>query len=62
MTYRQIETSREIRLWVTGIIGPLIMGAATVVASDPELVRAAKVKTKEQFSKLKQRIKRGEGA
>ena len=42
MNYRQIETSREIRLWVTSIIGPVILGAATIIASDPELVRKTK--------------------
>ena len=37
MTYKQIETSREIRLWITGIIGPVVMGGATILAGDPEL-------------------------
>jgi len=38
MTNRQIETSREIRLWVTGVIGPVLIGAATIFAYNPELL------------------------
>lgn len=42
MNYRQIETSREIRLWVTGIIGPVLIGAATILATNPELLQDVK--------------------
>lgn len=42
MNYRQIETSREIRLWVTSIIGPVILGTATILASNPQLLNEAK--------------------
>ena len=38
MNYKQIETSREIRLWITGIIGPVVIGTATILASNPELL------------------------
>lgn len=42
MNYRQIETSREIRLWITGIVGPVILGAATILATNPELLEDVK--------------------
>lgn len=42
MNYRQVETSREIRLWVTGILMPLAIGAATILASNPELLEDVK--------------------
>lgn len=52
MTYKQIEASREVRLWITGIIGPVLLSAATVVASDPEMIGQLKtfvVKKKNEF-------------
>lgn len=34
MTYKQIETSREIRLWATQIIMPAILTASVLLAND----------------------------
>ncbi len=34
MNYKQIETSREIRLWIRDIITPVVIGGA-VIFSDP---------------------------
>ena len=42
MNYRQIETSREIRLWITGIVAPVILGTATILATNPELLADVK--------------------
>lgn len=42
MTNRGIETSREIRLWITGIIVPAIMVAASVWAINPQLFEDTK--------------------
>lgn len=42
MNNRQIETSREIRLWVTGIVGPVLIGAATILASNPDMLQDVK--------------------
>ena len=53
MNYRQIETSREIRLWVTSIIGPVILGTATIIASDPELLAKTKKVVKHKIDSLK---------
>lgn len=57
MNYRQIETSREIRLWITGIIGPVIIGAATIFASNPELMMEAKEFVKTKLNDAKNRRK-----
>lgn len=53
MNYRQIETSREIRLWITSIIGPVIIGAATIFASNPELLIEAKDAVKAKWKNIK---------
>jgi hypothetical protein len=53
MNYRQIETSREIRLWVTGIIGPVVIGVASVLAMNPQLMEDTKNFVKRKVSKLK---------
>ncbi len=53
MNYRQIETSREIRLWVTSIISPVILGAATIIASNPELLRKTKKVVKHKIDSFK---------
>ena len=58
MTYKQIETSREIRLWITGILGPVIIGGATILASNPELVIVTKDRLKEKVSNITKKIKR----
>lgn len=34
MTYKQIETSREIRLWATQIVMPAILTASVLLAND----------------------------
>lgn len=49
MTYKQIETSREIRLWVTQIATPLI----TAVLLVPEVREEAVKKVKEVSTKIK---------
>lgn len=58
MNYRQIETSREIRLWVTSIIGPVILGTATILATNPQLLEDAKQFVKRKVSKAKSKFQR----
>lgn len=58
MTYKQIETSREIRLWVTGIIGPVILAAGSVIASDPELLNQTKQFVKKKRTDLLDKVRR----
>lgn len=53
MTNRQIETSREIRLWIRDIIVPSIGVGATVLWLHPEIKDNIKTKIDEIKSKLK---------
>ena len=49
MTYKQIEASREVRLWITQVIVP-IMGFGAMIMTDPvarEAVKARIEKDKE---------------
>lgn len=54
MTYKQIEASREVRLWITQVIVPAVATAVAVVATVPEIREVATAK----FEKVKNRIKR----
>ena len=56
MNRKQIETSREIRLWITGIVGPVVIGTATILASDPELLGQAKGFVKQKYRNIKTKI------
>lgn len=56
MTNRQVETSREIRLWITGILGPIIIGGATILANNPELRVDLWLKTKQNIRSIKQKL------
>lgn len=58
MTYKQIETSREIRLWITGIIGPIVIGGATLLASDPELRQTFRSWLKDTMNRIKNKFKK----
>ena len=61
MNNRQIETSREIRLWITGIIGPVIIGTATILASNPELLNDVRTYVSNKMATLKKsQVKEGE--
>lgn len=53
MTYKQIEASREARLWITQVIVPTLAMTATVIATVPEIREAAVAK----FENVKSRIK-----
>ena len=52
MTNRQIETSREIRLWIRDIIVPSIGVGATVLWLHPEIKDNIKTKIDEAKSKF----------
>ena len=56
MNNQQLGTSREIRLWVTGIVGPIIIGAASIISSQPEARDLVWNKTKEVFTKVKSKL------
>lgn len=59
MTNRQIETSREIRLWIRDIIVPSIGVGATVLWLHPEIKDNIKSKIDEVKNKFKNKFKKG---
>ena len=56
MTNRQIETSREIRLWIRDIIVPSIGVGATVLWLHPEI----KDNIKSKIDEVKNNFKKGD--
>ena len=57
MTYKQIEASRELRLWIGQVIVPAVSVTAVVLAN-PDVRNAAKekldnIKRKFQFRKIR---------
>ena len=58
MTYKQIETMREVRLWIGQIVVPALTLAATSLAI-PEVRQAVAEKAREVKYNIGQRIKRG---
>ena len=59
MTNRQIETSREIRLWIRDIIVPSIGVGATVLWLHPEIKDNIKSKVDEVKNKFKSKFNKG---
>lgn len=55
MTYRQIEASREVRLWVTQVVIPVFGMGAALVATVPECREAVVGKAKDIKNKIKSR-------
>ena len=53
MTWKQIEISREIRLWVTQVIVPAVGLAVGTVMLNPEL----KEKAMNKFEEFKNKVK-----
>ncbi|MFQ7396461.1 MAG: hypothetical protein ACLRNW_01340 [Neglectibacter sp.] len=56
MTYKQIEASRELRLWVGQVIVPAVT-MAVALASIPEVRNAASTKLEQLKWKLKSRAR-----
>ena len=59
MTYKQIEASREARLWLGQIIVPALTFAATTLAI-PEVRQAIATKAMSVKQSIEQRMKRKE--
>lgn len=59
MTYKQIETSREIRLWIGQIIVPAVTLAATAMAV-PEVRQAVATKAKSVKRSIENKFKKEE--
>ena len=53
MTYKQIEASREARLWITQVIVLALGKATALVATVPEIREAVTTKAKEVKEKIK---------
>lgn len=58
MTYKQIEASRELRLWIGQIIVPALTLAATAMVI-PEVREAVAAKAEDIKYSIKQKIKKG---
>ena len=52
MTYKQIETSREIRLWITQVILPAVGIGTVLVTTVPEFREAVVTKAKNVKDKI----------
>lgn len=58
MTYKQIETMREVRLWIGQIVVPVATVAATALAI-PEVRQAVAEKAKEVKQNINRKLKKG---
>lgn len=56
MTYKQIEASREIRLWIGQVIVPAVTAVATVMYLNPDLRTKTVNKAKEIKYKIETKI------
>lgn len=58
MTYKQIEASREARLWITQVIVPALGMATALTVTVPEFREAVVAKAKEVKGKLKYKTRK----
>ena len=56
MTYKNIEASREARLWVTQVIMPTLVVASALVSVKPEIKDKAKAKFEEVKNTIKYKL------
>lgn len=54
MTYKQIEATRELRLWIGQVIVPAI-GVSAAILSNPEVRRAASEKLEDVKAKVRRK-------
>ena len=59
MTWKQIETGREVRLWIGQVVVPVITLAATALAI-PEVRSTIKEKTNDLKSRIQTKFKKKE--
>ena len=57
MTYKQIEASREVRLWIGQVIVPAIVIAASTLTI-PEVRQAVAAKARDVKQNIERKIKR----
>ena len=60
MNYRQVETSREVRLWIKEIIVPAVIGSTILFTTYPELWVKTKYNVGQVAENLKSTIKKKE--
>lgn len=60
MTWKQIETSREVRLWVKEIAIPVVATFAAACYAFPEFRKAVKTKASNMADKIKSKFKKEE--
>ena len=56
MTYRQIEASREARLWITQVIAPTLVLTTAVVMANPKLKEAVTTKFNEVKANIQNKL------
>lgn len=59
MTYKQIEASREVRLWIGQVIVPVATGVA-IAMTNPDVRKAVVTKFNEVKKSVKQKFKKEE--
>lgn len=57
MTWKQVETSREIRLWITQVVIPVLGISAAYVAAVPEAREKVVAKLAETKNRIKFKLK-----
>ena len=57
MTYKQIETSREARLWIGQVFVPVATGVA-IVMTNPNIRSTLKTKTVRLLDKVKAKLEK----
>jgi hypothetical protein len=60
MTYKQIESSREVRLWVTQILVPAVM-VGTMILTIPEVRQEVSIKVKHVKESIRNKFAKGRG-
>ena len=60
MTYKQIEASREVRLWIGQVIVPAI-GFGVMIMSNPQAKYAVKSKVDKAKRSVKNKFNKNEG-
>lgn len=61
MTWKQIETSREVRMWMKDIVLPGVATFAALCCMFPDLWTATKTKVSDAKDKIKSKFKKEEG-
>lgn len=58
MTYKQIEASRETRLWITQVVVPALGMITALAATVPEFRQAVVAKAKDVKDRIKYRTRK----